>query len=534
MLLPVAAPLSSRVVVRAVLPLAAVLVAGGCAGGGPREEREEPPAEDVVVTRPGGEDPEVDPAVLRFVRADHPKAWVEVRWSQPARGVVLFAAHVPLEPYGDSFRRDGVRFGERIGWIGEEPERERRRRAFRFGRGDAYLFSAEFAAGAREAGVGWPHPFADSMAANPATPRETLALLVAEEPRLHARLLEHPRVREDVGLLAAIRRAGAVGPGDWRAAALPALERALRDPGARGEVLALLLETLGWGPPRPDLAEALVAHPGARGDTVLLLGAARLGGAGYERARRDAVERLVRLPRTPRAVWMDLPWWETHRHRVRDRRVAGDRAVLRRLRWGADPFRFPGLRAEADRLLLAHPEAEAEDVFEIAAEIAANLRRCRRYDYPSRAHALAALAHPAARADDRVAQALVYAYEVPEVRAAAYRRLTGQPLPPGRERRPAGWTDAAQLLQAHSLAVTRMYRVEGWRDTVRAAMRALPEAEAAGWARLLDENPDDDAVARAVMRRGPEMDALRRRSAFLALLPPEERDDLGVPCEDRS
>ncbi len=197
---------------------------------------------------------------------------------------------------------------------------------------------------------------------------------------------------------------------------------------------------------------------------------------------------------------------------------------------GVDPWRLPGVMAGAHRHLLAHPGTDAETVQRIAGEIAANLRRCRPYPHPARELAFAALAHPAARGD-QVAGALLHARGVPDVRDAAYRRVTGRPPPPGGHPLAPAATEDGLLRMAHQMASHQVLQRD-WRPVVDAALARLGDApEVAEWRRIFAEVRDDDKLANLLVAGDERMTRLRRRSPFLALLSAGERNDIGVACD---
>jgi hypothetical protein len=337
-------------------------------------------------------------------------------------------------------------------------------------------------------------------------------------------------------MLAQLRHSPRLYQEQWRAAAMPRLERLVAESTADSAHLRLLLETLDWGTPRPDLAAALLRHRVVRRDSALLFRLYSLRDTAYRDVRRPAVDAMLALPTAPERLWLESPWWQTHPQLIRDRRVRSRREVLVRMRYLSDPFRFADLQAEAARLLLADSSLDAETVVDIALQAGGNARRCRPRAFPVREIAMAALDHPRAREDDRVAQALVYIRGEEEVRERAYRRLTGQSLPE-RSRVAQPRVDPVPLLmQAHAIAMTRLITLEGALDTVSAQLARWDStgrhpAESRAWRALIAANPDPDSLGRILMRRTPEMNRLRSASPFLSLLTPQERDEMGVGCD---
>lgn len=477
-------------------------------------------------------DDSVEADVLRFVRQHHPRASVRVHLRIPEEGVVLFTSYEPVGDFGDALVRDGFRLGDRIGWLDGADDDPR---SFQVRREDRFLFSLAFIQTLQDKGLRrftWGGPFVEAILANPDTPRETLARLVETEGDLHPRLIAHPGVRTDLPMLLALHRGRHVPDDAWRLVALPVLDRAARDPATPRDVLAAMLEVLARRDSLPELGLRLVDNAAVRGDAGLLLAAARLHADAYAPVRARAIGRLAALPDPPRALWMEIGWWETNPELIRHPRVRGDVDALWRVAW-VDASRFPDVVAESHRFLLARPELGAEEVSEIAAFISGNLRACRPAPYPSRELGLAALAHPASARSEAVAIALVYTYEIPELRAAAYRRLTGKALPPHARQRPSGFSDAADFLQAHTLALVAVQQRDDWRRVVDAALARMGDTpEAAEWRRVLAENRDEDALYSLVLRRDERMNRLRRHSPFLALLSAEARNGLGVACDD--
>lgn len=514
---------SGRVTVRRAVLLASLVLASGCvrAGGGVSPDPE--------ATAEAGAYAEV----LRFVSQETPSAEIGVLMSLPASGAMLFTANVKHADLREVVSRTGFRLPGRIGWMPRD-DGDHDPRVFQLRPDDDALFTPAFAR-ALHAGTGrtgaWAYPFGPAMAVDSATPHATLVFLLETDVDLHRALLTNPRVRESLPLLTAIREAGGVSPHEWATAARPALDRATREPGATRKTLVLALEVLDEGRTSVEMALRVVDHPRARRDTALLLSAATIGGEPYAAARARAVDHLLEMRHPPRRLWLELPWWERQPERINDAAVRRDTAVLRKLAHDVDPWRFPAIRAGAHRHLLAHPDTDAETVHAVAWEIATNLRRCRPYPYPARALGLAALAHPASERDARIAQALLHAPGVEPVRDAAHRRLTNQPLPPGGLPLPFGYTEDGLLRMAHNVAAAEVQR-QDWRPIVAAALARMGDGpEAAEWRRIVSGVRDDDEMAALLYPGDERMTRLRRRSPFLALLPPDLRNDLGVACD---
>jgi hypothetical protein len=449
-----------------------------------------------------------------------------VEYDQPRRGGLFADAY-------------GLRYRGKVGWLdgGERPPYAVRRRPFPVDAGDSLLFREDFARRLAEAEPRlWRERVAPLLVRSPATPRETLARLLDTEPGVRGLAFQQEHVRRDLDLLLRLEGSDIT----WRAAVLEALAA------HRSEVelarLAALGELLLWGPANLAAADALLALPAARRDADLLTRlASRLYPTEYAAQRRRALELLLRLPSVPDSAFAVVEWWTARPELVRDPRVRRNQAALMRLHW-LEGEGYRALRTEAHRLLLSDPAADPGNVFDVAAAMVQNARRCTPDPYPFREHALLALAHPAARKDERIAQVFAFAEVDLEVRDRAVEVLTGRrptrrPLTPAEEARRRRMREDMAYFQAHTLVSTLILRDDSTVERARAVLRRRaaapnPPREVREWTRLLEETRDTDSLLRVLVQRSERMNRLRRASPFLELLTPQERDEIlaGVGC----
>jgi hypothetical protein len=474
--------------------------------------------------------PSTDPRIRRFV-AEHDLAGRfharEVLRMGRDGPVIFLAGYADGRP-GLYTPARGLMYRGRIGWLTAKADasdlpRLARRRLYTISGGDAGLFAIPFARRAAQADADtWERMLAPRLIRTPGAPREFLAWMIENQPRLADSLLALPRVRGDADLL--LRFRGQPANGEWRRALLGVLDGEPRTVAALSRPqVDRVLELLKVGEPHPVLVERLVDHPAVRRDPALLGRIARYLTSEYAKASARAAVLLALDPATPDSILAVVPWWETRPDLVRSPRIRRSPAVLAKLHQ-LDSGRFRGVRVAADSLLLANPRTDAALVRETAEWVASEARTCGVTDEALHRLALGALRHRAARADSGVAIALAYTERWPDIRAIAVQRLTGRPfVPRGRTAAQDERLRDNHLLVAHQVLVARMQGDAAVIASARAITRGRGDAE---WGRILDGARTIDDLAPLLTRRGERENRLRRTSPFIPLLPADERAGL--------